>query len=73
MRRLVLKTYDCVVFVSSVIFFFYYYVVRVCLFSLEGRGGGRGEGWFCLGAVGCKERECGNRRRVSVRVTGGRV
>lgn len=59
------KSYDCVVFVSSVIFLFFIYVVRVCLSFLS--WGGVWVRW------GCRERECGNRRRVSVRVTGGRV
>lgn len=43
MRRLVLKTYDCVVFVSSVIFFFFYIMSCVSVFSLLRAGVGGGE------------------------------
>ena len=62
MRRLVLKSYDCVVFVSSVIFYFLF-MSCVSVFSLL-----NGSVLF-----GCGEGAGRESRRVSVTVTGGRV
>lgn len=54
MRRLVLKTYDCVVFVSSVIFFFFFLLLcRACLsFISWGQGWGAGRGLVLFGCGG---------------------